>query len=295
MTNGCQDYRPPAAGYIYGEPHVVTFDGTKYTFPGKGYYVLVMSEDPLHKLMVQVRLEQPDDTLWHSHVNATVITGVVVQENDSSVVQVFARKPMRRWRYKMDIYIDGTRRFFDAPHWKFQQFNKVDIRTPLLNMDMSELIIMLRSGTGVRVRESNGMLDVMVFLPPSYNTTCHQGQSPTNMNNMSENRCYTTMGLLGTYNGDPTDDLMTITGQVTRVTGDTHNSGTTQMIYETFGTHWLVDGKNERIGNVLFQDKFKPIYNPRLFASADYYPVFWPQYLDLNASRVFSIEQVSCY
>ena len=59
----------------------------------------------------------------HSHVNATVITGVVIQENDSSIVQIFARKPMRRWRYKMDVYVDGMRRFSDKAHWKFQQFN----------------------------------------------------------------------------------------------------------------------------------------------------------------------------
>lgn len=237
MTNGCQDYKPPAAGFIYGEPHIVTFDGLKYTFPGKGYYVLVMNENPQNKLMIQVRLEQPDDTLWHAHVNATVITGVVMQENDSSIVQVFARKPLRRWRYKMVCFFYFIKKvkiifricmsmapddflvcfFFsfpsskltpDAPHWKFQQYNGVSIRSPLLNMDMSDLVIMMRwelpfnkqfnycfrSGVGVRVRESNGMLDVMVFLPPSYNTTCRSGQTATNANALPENRCYTTMG-----------------------------------------------------------------------------------------------------
>ncbi|TKR68245.1 hypothetical protein L596_024251 [Steinernema carpocapsae] len=292
MTNGCQDYKPPVAGYIYGDPHFVTFDGLKYTFPGKGYYVLTMSEDPLHKLMIQVRLEQPDDTLWHAHVNSTVVTGIAVQENDSSIVQVFARKPMRRWRYRTDVYVDGMRRFFDTPQWKFQQFNGVAIRSPLLNMDQSELVIMLNSGLGLKVSESNGMLDVMVFLPPSYNTTCRIGQTPTvNQDNYSK-RCFTTMGLLGTYNRDPADDLMTIGGQSVRVSGDTHNPSTTQMIYEQFGRTWLVDGKNDRIGAVLFSDKFKPIYNPALFASPDYYPTFWPQYLDLNASRVFSMSQV---
>lgn len=100
------------------------------------------------------------------------------------------------------------------------------------------------------------------------------------------------MGLLGTYNRDPTDDLTTLTGTVARATGDNSNAAATQMIYESFGQHWLVDGRNDRIGPVLFQDRFKPIYNPQLFANSDYRPVFWPQYLDANASRVFTVEQV---
>ncbi|KAK5970054.1 Sushi domain-containing protein, partial [Trichostrongylus colubriformis] len=54
-----------------------------------------------------------------------------------------------------------------------------------------------------------------------------------------------------------------------------------------------VDGKNDKIGSVLFSEQFKPIYNPLLFASTDYTPVFWPQYLDMNASRVFTMEQVT--
>ncbi|PIO58666.1 sushi domain protein, partial [Teladorsagia circumcincta] len=34
-----------------------------------------------------------------------------------------------------------------------------------------------------------------------------------------------------------------------------------------------VDGKNDKIGSVLFSEQFKPIYNPLLFASTDYTPV----------------------
>lgn len=106
-------------------------------------------------------------------------------------------------------------------------------------MDQSEIIVMLRSGTGVRVRESNGILDVMVFLPPSYNTTCRTGTSITATANTfaGTTRCYTTMGLLGTYNNDATDDLMTITGTITRATGDLNNAPSVQMIYENFGMH----------------------------------------------------------
>jgi hypothetical protein len=56
-------------------------------------------------------------------VNATVITGVSIRENNSDVVHVYARKPMRRWRYRMDVYVNNVQVFFDLPHWKIQQFN----------------------------------------------------------------------------------------------------------------------------------------------------------------------------
>ena len=54
----------------------------------------------------------------------------------------------------------------------------------------------------------------------------------------------------------------------------------------------MVDGRSDQIGPVLFTDSFKPIYNPLLFASTQYQPTFWPTGLDMNASRVFTMEQV---
>lgn len=39
-------------------------------------------------------------------------------------------------------------------------------------MNQSEIIVMLDSGAGVRIRESFGMLDVVVNLPPTFNSTC---------------------------------------------------------------------------------------------------------------------------
>lgn len=56
-------------------------------------------------------------------------------------------------------------------------FLDVELRNPLQNMNQSEIVVMFKSGLGVRVQESFGMLDVMVTLPPNYNTTCRQVSS----------------------------------------------------------------------------------------------------------------------
>lgn len=55
-------------------------------------------------------------------VHATVVTGIAARDNQSSVVQIFARKDFRRWRYKTDVYVDGVRIYFDMPWKKIQTF-----------------------------------------------------------------------------------------------------------------------------------------------------------------------------
>lgn len=40
----CTSYKGPAIGSVYGDPHIVTFDGLNYTFNGKGEFSLVHVE-----------------------------------------------------------------------------------------------------------------------------------------------------------------------------------------------------------------------------------------------------------
>ena len=46
-------------GAVFGDPHLITFDGTRYTFNGKGEYSLVVSE--AKHFVVQGRTEQLTD------------------------------------------------------------------------------------------------------------------------------------------------------------------------------------------------------------------------------------------
>ncbi|KRX26032.1 Uncharacterized protein T07_8186, partial [Trichinella nelsoni] len=261
QTRSCQGYIPPAAGFAYGGVHFITFDGVKYRFNGKGYYLLVKSDHPQHKLTIQIRLEQPPKTRWDVYPNSTIITGVALRENDSDVVQILARKEFRRWRYKTDVFIRGILRHFDTFDTKVQQFKGLNVWSPARNFDQSEMHIQLLSGAGVVVREKSGMLDVTVTLPNSF----IQSSAVRKVR-------YSTYGLLGVYNENADDDLQPPNTKHVPVSGkQCYVLPEASTVYYEFGK---VDGSNAFIGPVLFNDFSQPLNNPLLFSQSNYRPSF---------------------
>ncbi|KRY01816.1 Uncharacterized protein T4E_594 [Trichinella pseudospiralis] len=263
QTRSCQGYIPPAAGFAYGGVHFITFDGVKYRFNGKGYYLLMKSDHPQHKLTVQIRLEQPPKTRWDVYPNSTIITGVALRENDSDVVQILARKEFRRWRYKTDVFVRGILRHFDTFDTKVQQFKGLNVWSPARNFDQSEMHIQLLSGAGVVVREKSGMLDVTVTLPSSF------------IQSKTRKVRYSTYGLLGVYNENADDDLQPPNTRHVSVSGkQCYVLPEASTLYYEFGEKWKVDGSNAFIGPVLFHDFSQPLNNPLLFSQSNYRPSF---------------------
>ncbi|VDL75629.1 unnamed protein product [Nippostrongylus brasiliensis] len=271
------------SAYIYGENHFVTFDGTRYSFHGKGHYVLSMMKSPRHDFMLQARLEQPPETLckWEERVRSTVMTGLAVRDNQSAIVQVFARKDHRRWRYRTDVYVDGQRVFFDMPWKKVQTFDDsylgVTIRSPPRNMNQSELEIMFASGAGLRVEESRGLLNFIVALPQAFSevdgrfwdvpkeepffweTTTTQAPPSTRWDKCATH--YRTVGLLGTFNNDPYDDLTTPECTEVHTIYPQSEMDARNIFYE-FGEHWL------KIINCSFADeRYQPLFDPWLHSN----------------------------
>ena len=87
------------------------------------------------------------------------------------------------------------------------------------------------TGVGIRVQEISGTLDVMVSLPPTYGAT----QANVTAGKFCH-RKYGTRGLLGVYNGSPSDDFTDPNCTVINPRANQQRDPAyEEMIYDNFG------------------------------------------------------------
>ena len=187
---------PPA--WVFGDPHLVTLDGHKYTFNGNGEFTLIRTQNNLFTM--QGRMQQ------FSNVSATVLTAIAARELYSDTVMI------TNSRRGIDAYVNGER--VDLSVIEEQEFQNVTVT----RTNDSILSVEFSCGARISVRAENNFLSAMsIVLPPSFH-----GNS---------------QGLLGVYNGDPTDDLLPENG-ITPLP----STSTRQRIHELFGLtcKWLL-------------------------------------------------------
>ncbi len=185
---------------MYGDPHIVTLDGFKYTFNGRGEYLLVQVDD---EFTFQGRMIRPLSPSGNA-VNATVFSAIAMREGNNTVqfqIGVFAEDP--------DALINSE--FIDFTDVAAQDFNGV-----VITKTGNTLSASFASGAFIEVREENRFFStLLVSLPVSW-----QGR---------------TRGLMGNYNGDTSDDLTPLTGDPLPLDSDLgaiHESfGVTCMFY----------------------------------------------------------------
>ena len=152
------------AASIFGDPHVITFDRFNYTFEGKGEFVLVHADNPVHKLDVHGRFEQRSPS-----TNSTHLAAIAMRDNISSIVEFRIRPTAARWQYHMFIIADKEYYFFWDTNMRSINLRGVTLYQPAGIRNMSHVIAMFDSGAGVEVLVSpQGSLKLHVYLPNTY-------------------------------------------------------------------------------------------------------------------------------
>ena len=184
---------------MYGDPHIVTLDGLKYTFNGKGEYILIKTEGDVFTL--QGRMVEASGPNGMS-ANATVFSAIVAKQANSDTVQFELSDN------GIDALVNGE--IVDFSISAEQPFSEVTI----LDKGNDTLSATFSNGTVVEVMRENDIIStVLVSVASSL-----QG---------------VTSGLMGVFNGDTSDDLAPRAGSGT---GEPISSNSSlQEIHVLFG------------------------------------------------------------
>ena len=152
----------------------MTLDGHKYTFNGKGEFTLIETPDnsfTLQGRMVDIANENG------TAASATVFSAIPAREGESDIVQFEIST-----NDTIAVFVNGEEVDFSVIEQEFKNVTVTDLGNNTLSATFS-------SGAYLEVQEENGIISsVVVSLPESYKDTEIQG-------------------LLGSFNGDITDDL----------------------------------------------------------------------------------------
>ncbi|KAG9335087.1 hypothetical protein JZ751_005763 [Albula glossodonta] len=253
---------------VFGDPHFITFDGTSYTFNGKGEYCLL--ESPQKGLTIQGRTE-PVRLENGTEVKAARLSAVAMKEQSSDVIEVrlIGRLDhLEVLRNQQVSQSDGLNPTFASGNGischSLYSTSAADLLTqrPLggeepspsvclwLSFDSSgvfvfspipqNVTVMFPSGVGVEVRGAAGSMATTVLLPEDFKGL--------------------TRGLLGQMNNDPQDDLMTQNGTVLPP-----DQSSAQDLF-VFGADWAITNEtslftydNELLLNTFY---FGPKHHP---------------------------------
>ena len=179
----------------FGDPHLVSLDGTQYTFNGHGEFILVQSID--ESLMVQARMTEPfsNDT---NQTSGTVITAIVAKHNDSDTVQFEIADN------NLKILVNGD--MIDFKGLSEQQFKHLTVS----QKGNQSYTVAIYPGITISLRGNEVMLyDISITLSNLY--------------------LHNTVGLLGYYNGKPEDDLLS------KSNNTIPSNASNEVIHDQFG------------------------------------------------------------
>ena len=164
------------AACIFGDPHIITLDGLKYTFNGKGEFTLIETNEDLFTL--QGRMVEVEPETFDSGSPATVFSAIVAKQVDSDTVQ-----------FSLSSDDEGIITAVNSAPVDFNMLTE-QMFSNVVVMDKGNKTYMatFSSGAYVEVQSANGFISLLlVSLPDSFKDA--------------------TTGLMGSFNGNTDDDL----------------------------------------------------------------------------------------
>ncbi|RDD39428.1 Mucin-like protein, partial [Trichoplax sp. H2] len=203
----CRFYRPPRWSWMWGDPHVETLDGKKYSFNGVGEYTLIRSEN--NYFTFQGRTKRPFIANTTKLAKATIYTSFAMSKNDSDTVEVKLNENSNT----IAIIINKNSTYNDShlTNGTVLSFNNIEI-----SKSSTTYIISFTSGISAEIQAVTETLVASVVT--------------------SSSLLGITKGLLGTYNGNVTDDFLRPDGTYLSI------NATDEEIYHQFGQLWQIDG-----------------------------------------------------
>ncbi|KAI6656725.1 Mucin-like protein [Oopsacas minuta] len=183
----------------FGDPHFITFDGFEFTFNAIGEFILTKSV----LFEAQMRTTQLDT------FEATYTSALVLKSSTSEVIQFEIESG------EIVAYATGRATLPLIPDYPtFLNRNGYNVSVNPTN----ETIVVFSTGVTVKVALKSGALNYEISLPFSHNST--------------------TVGLLGNFNSDQSDDIILMNG--TSVNFTTLTPFQRDMALDTFGQSWAV-------------------------------------------------------
>ena len=159
-----------------GDPHIITLDGLKYTFNGKGEFTLIETED--NTITVQGRMEQIEDSEGNL-APGTVFTAIVASQ----------LSPAAKVQFQVDKSDGSLQTMVNSEEVEFGDISTLKFDgVSLLDKGNNTVLALFSTGSYVEVSVMNSIIEVlMVGLPESLKRK--------------------TQGLMGTFNDIMSDDL----------------------------------------------------------------------------------------
>ncbi|XP_077146336.1 uncharacterized protein LOC143808019 isoform X2 [Ranitomeya variabilis] len=250
----CYGYVPPNFGFLFGDPHINTLDGVKYTFNGLGEFILTNVKDENDTVIF--RLQGRTARAWNGthETQATNFVGLAAIIQDETTIEW-----MIQGSNSTIVKLNGTE--FNLPD------NSTYVRKITLEKtSKDEIQASFDGGISITVSANEGALSFVTMLDTIYKNK--------------------TEGLLGIFNDDKTDDLMATNG--TKLEFNGVNLPNDSLIFE-IGMTWKTSPSdslfiyNETIGESWYT------YNNNTFV-----PLFYDELLLMTDSEIIKKANETC-